>query len=236
MLVLVENLQKQDRMKQDVQLLLAQSKSLSIRPLTNTASRHTRFAQVSRVQSSCTCRVVRNARRWQPTSVIRFTQTFRVQHLSHCAAYESSEQTLEVSMQIFPPSWLLAQTIDVGVQVRNWYSSKPSSICPIVIGTTRLVDPSVSPAFRAIYEAEEDLLSYTPSHACIAGLQRTLQDLFDQRRASALDTDRHGRTLLNVSNTREVLRHYYGLKRAHTRQGGSPTVSRDNAHEISRSW
>jgi hypothetical protein len=79
---------------------------------------------------------------------------------------------------------------------------KPFSISPIVIGTSRLVNPETSLAFRALSDTIDELYNTRLHHICIPRLQNILQDLFDQQKASALDVDRNGRTLLSVSNTR----------------------------------
>lgn len=101
-------------------------------------------------------------------------------------------------MQFLTPHWLLLYAINVGFQLRNWWTTKTFSICPIVIGTTRLVDSKVSPAFRAVLDTKEQLHDTGLHHIYIPKLQDTLQDLFEKQLASALDTDHNGRTLLNV--------------------------------------
>jgi len=146
----------------------------------------------------CRCRTVNTARRWQPLSILRFTRTFRTQHFSYCPDYHISEQSLEVTMQLVPPSWLVSHTIDVGTRVRNWSTMNPFSISPIVIGTSRLVDANTSPAFRAIEKAKEELYRSGQHHLLIPQLQATLKQFFDDREASVLDTDSNGNTLLNV--------------------------------------
>ncbi|RYN38248.1 hypothetical protein AA0119_g458 [Alternaria tenuissima] len=74
---------------------------------------------------------------------------------------------------------------------------KPFSISPIVVGTSRLVDPKTSPAFRAIANTIEELWEGGQHHISIPRLQNTLQDLFDNDEASALDIDNDGNTVLN---------------------------------------
>jgi len=147
----------------------------------------------------CRCRTVSTASRWQPLSILRFTRTFRTQHFSYCSYYRNSEQSLEITMQFVPPSWLVSHTINMGTRVQNWSTMECFSISPIVIGTSRLVDPNMSPAFRAIANTKEELYKTGLHRLLIPRLQATLQDLFDEKEASVLDTDSNGNTLLNVS-------------------------------------
>jgi hypothetical protein len=157
----------------------------------------------------CKCRTVSTARRWQPLSVLRFTRTFRTQHFSYCPDYRDSEQSLEITMQIIPPSWLLCSTIDFGTHVKNWSTRKNFSMSPVVLGTSRLVDGDSSPAFRAIRDCREELKRLTwkarQHHVRITELQCTLQRLFEDGKASVIDTDSNGRTVLNVSGCSSVI-------------------------------
>ena len=150
------------------------------------------------VSARCTCRTVNRTRRWQLLSILLVTRAFRTQHFSYCPEYNVSEQSLELTMQLLPPFWFMSRTIDFGVHVKNWWTMKPTSICPIMIGTSRLVDSRTSPAFRAIASAQDEIYDTELHHVCIPRLQQTLQDLFDQQKASPLDTDCNGHTLLNV--------------------------------------
>ncbi|CAN9101984.1 unnamed protein product [Alternaria alternata] len=145
----------------------------------------------------CRCRTVGTARRWQPLSILQFTRTFRTQHFSYCPDYHISEQSLEITMQLVPPSWLLPYAINIGTHVRNWSTVNPLSICPIVVGTSRLVDSKTSPAFRAIASTLDELWEHGQHHVSIPRLQNTLQTLFNDREASVLDTDSNGDTILN---------------------------------------
>ncbi|CAN9115910.1 unnamed protein product [Alternaria alternata] len=144
----------------------------------------------------CRCRTVGTARRWQPLSILRFTRTFRTQHFSYCPDYLISEQSLEITMQLVPLSWLLSHTINVGTRVRNWSTVNPFSICPVVVGTSRLVDSKTSPAFRAIVNTIKELSQGEQHHVSIPRLQNTLQDLFDEKEASVLDINNDGTTIL----------------------------------------
>jgi hypothetical protein len=163
-----------------------------------------------RISQRCKCRTVSTARRWQPLSILRFTRTFRIQHFSYCPHYQISEQSLEITMQIVPPSWLLCSTVDFGTHVKNWSTRKNFSISPVVIGTSRLVDRDSSPAFRAIRDCREELISLIwknarQHHVLIPELQRTLQRLFENGESSVIDTDSNGRTLLNVSGCSSMI-------------------------------
>jgi len=157
----------------------------------------------------CKCRTVNTARRWQPLSILRFTRTFRTQHFSYCPDYRNSEQSLEVTMQIVPPSWLLCHTIDFGTHVRNWSTLNPFSISPIIVGTSRLVDSKKSPAVRAIEHTKAELrmarLDTRRHDMLVSRLQDTLQRLFDDGEASVLDAETDGRTILNVRICRFVI-------------------------------
>ena len=160
----------------------------------------------------CKCHTVSTARRWQPLSILRFTRTFRTQHFSYCPDYRNSEQSLEVTMQIVPPSWLLHHTIDFGTRVRNWSTMNQFSISPIVVGTSRLVDSKKAPAFLAIantrWELRDRRQDGQPHFTSVPQLQSTLQRLLDNGEASVLDTDIYGRTLLSVSNCNVVFSYH----------------------------
>ncbi|CAN9134159.1 unnamed protein product [Alternaria alternata] len=104
--------------------------------------------------------------------------------------------SLEITMQLVPLSWLLSHTINVGTRVRNWSTVNPFSICPVVVGTSRLVDSKTSPAFRAIVNTIKELSQGEQHHVSIPRLQNTLQDLFDEKEASVLDINNDGTTIL----------------------------------------
>lgn len=114
----------------------------------------------------CTCRTVNHARRWQPLSILHFIRTFRTQHFPE---YMSSEQTLEFTMQLVPPSWLLCHTINVGFQLKNLRTTRGFAICPIILGTTRLVEARFSLAFRAILDTKEELYDTKLHHIAYRG-------------------------------------------------------------------
>jgi hypothetical protein len=197
--------QRHEQLLERMQLLLNQPEPRRSGSLVEITNLHTRLTQESELQlvdapaRSCTCRAVRSTRSWNLTSMVRLIQTSRTMHFSWCAAYGDSEMELTNSIQFTPPAWLLSRTVDVGMQVKNLWSTRPMSIIPIIIGTNRLIDPATSPAFRAIKIADDKLPIVGKSkRAIMMELERTLRDLFAQGQASVLDTDRNGRTLLTV--------------------------------------
>ncbi|CAE7175522.1 hypothetical protein PTNB73_02837 [Pyrenophora teres f. teres] len=153
-------------------------------------------------QKLCNCRSLSSARHWQPLPFLRITRTFRAQHFSYCPRYKNSKQSLEVMMQIVPSWWLYA--INIGTQVNNWSTRGQFAISPIVVGTTRLVDPETSPAFRAIEEMQRDerlykaWLNKSQAIGAVPRLWPRLHDLFIQGKASVWDTQCDGRTLLHA--------------------------------------
>jgi hypothetical protein len=155
----------------------------------------------------CTCRTVFKARYWHPFSIFRFSRTSRTQHYSFCPEYAMSEQSFELTTHLVPPPWLLSYTISLGFQVNNWHTMKPFSICPIVVGTNRLVDRQNSPAFRALQTAQGKWGREMAHLISIETFHSTLEELFDQQEASALDVDRGGRSLLYVSIPKTISIH-----------------------------
>ena len=71
----------------------------------------------------------------------------------------------------------------------------------MIFATDRLVDPNISPAFLAIRNTREELkeAGFNRSSICIPRLKNTLEVLFENQKASPLDMDRDGSTLLYVS-------------------------------------
>ncbi|KAL8792563.1 MAG: hypothetical protein Q9195_004862 [Heterodermia aff. obscurata] len=84
-----------------------------------------------------------------------------------------------------------------GIGLNNWLIKKLFLLPKIVVGTHRLVDSTVSPAFCAIKFAREELYNRGSHHITIPTLERNLRYLFEEGRASPRDTDHQGRTLLN---------------------------------------
>ena len=103
-------------------------------------------------------------------------------------------------MEIIPPTWLLAHTVNFSLKLDAWRSYKGTSMSPIVIGTRRLVDRAHSPLFRAISDTKEKLTisSFKNDKIIIAGLHTTIRNILEYREGSALDEDGDGNTLLSV--------------------------------------
>ena len=76
-------------------------------------------------------------------------------------------------------------------------------MAPMIVGTDRLVDPDISPAFLAVRNAREELkdAGFDRSSICIPRLQNALEDSFENKKASPLDMDHDGNTLLYVSKS-----------------------------------
>ncbi len=133
--------------------------------------------------------------------MLHFVRTYKNAHYSFCPKFKTSKKSLELIMKIVPPGWLLAQTINLGFRIKNQNMKRSFSINPLVIGTDRLVDPGQSPAFQAVRKARGELTDsrFLDSPACLEVLRKTLQHHFQNQRASAMDQDCAGRTLLSVS-------------------------------------
>ena len=103
-------------------------------------------------------------------------------------------------MEIVPPTWLLAHSFNFGLKLNAWRSYKGTSISPMVIGTRRLVNRVDSPLFRATLNTKNKLTvsNFENVDSIIADLYATLQNILDNREASALDEDGDGNTLLSV--------------------------------------
>lgn len=148
----------------------------------------------------CACRKSKQSTQWEPISYIHFRRTFRRHHLSWCPQYVVTGNSLEMLIAFVPPSWLLAHTLNLSFKLKGWRSSKGVELSPIVIGASRLVDASSSLGFRAVSNARDKLHStgFADSANCMATLRLVLEDLFQNHKASALDEDRDGNTLLSV--------------------------------------
>ena len=103
-------------------------------------------------------------------------------------------------MEIVPPTWLLAHTVNFSMKLKDWTSYKGTSISPIIIGTRRLVDRAHSPLFRAIANTKEKLTvsSFQNASLIIADLHTTINNVLNGREASTLDEDGDGNTILSV--------------------------------------
>ncbi|KAM7220131.1 hypothetical protein V8F06_004459 [Rhypophila decipiens] len=146
----------------------------------------------------CLCRGVNQTSIVEPLSLIHFRRVFKRYHYRHCPRFSDSERSLELVVRIAPPAWLLRQTINLTINVRNWHALRGFSISPSVKGGSRVVNAEVSPSFRAISACREQLKEsdFQDTAACLADLLATLKDLFQSRQGSPLDEDVQGNTIL----------------------------------------
>lgn len=147
----------------------------------------------------CTCRAYTKTTQWQLLPFLQIRRIFRSSHYSFCQFYTPSKKTKELSVWLLPPKRLLAHMISVSLQT-SW-GAGGSSISPIMIGTKRIVDRNRSPAFQAVENIESRLWAsnFRASTSCIPDLESVLTLLFSDRKASPLDEDDSGNTLLFVS-------------------------------------
>ena len=105
-------------------------------------------------------------------------------------------------MEVVPPAWLLAHTISFSLKLSAWKSYMGTSVSPIVIGTRRLVDRTRSPLFLAIADTKRKLAisGFEDGNRTLTDLHNTISNLLQYKKASALDEDRDGNTLLSVGN------------------------------------
>ncbi|PSN66213.1 hypothetical protein BS50DRAFT_410010 [Corynespora cassiicola Philippines] len=147
----------------------------------------------------CTCRTINRTSHWRPLSVVHLTKTSKVDHFSYCPEYRNSKKSSSITVHLVPPAWAASNMISLAFRMESWKANGNFSISPMVIGTSRLVDRETSPAFRAIEDTLEPYRYgslYNIPDAPWKNLQITLQTLFNDQRASVLDTDRNGCTLL----------------------------------------
>ena len=104
-------------------------------------------------------------------------------------------------MQLVPPCWLLSRSIRFGLHMKYLLSKGEFSISPMVVGTSRLINSDESPAFLAVQNTRKELKThgFHRSGICIPRLKNALTELFEQQKASPVDIDRNGNTLLYVS-------------------------------------
>lgn len=148
----------------------------------------------------CTCRAYSRLNYREPLSMLHFKSVFRKQHYSNCPKFRVSDESLEYTIKIVPPTWLLSHTISLSLVLRNWSSGRGWAIAPVVIGTSRIVDRSVSPGFQTV-RAHMDLLEsphFENSTKFVESLERSLRDVLTTGQSSPLDEDRDGNTLLYV--------------------------------------
>lgn len=161
----------------------------------------------------CTCRSYSRSIEYKPLHILHFQRVFRRRHFASCPKSKTSENSLEYMMRFVPPKWLLAHTIHLGLSIKTTAISGSFSIAPVVLGVSRIIDKSKSPAFRLLKDFEH---SYrTLRRSCWAGdhigarrgpgmvsdVENSLRELFDNGLSSPLDEDDTGTTLLHVSRS-----------------------------------
>lgn len=148
----------------------------------------------------CKCRTYSRTTYRESLSMLHFKRVFRKRHYSGCPKFRSSDESLEYTIKVVPPTWLLSHTIHLSLILRNWSNGRGSSIAPVVIGTSRIVDPNSSPGFQTV-RAYKDLLEschFETSAKFVESLDRSLRDVLSTGQSSPLDEDRDGNTLLYV--------------------------------------
>ena len=150
--------------------------------------------------ASCTCRAFSHLTYREPLSMLHFKRVFRKRHYSSCPKFASSDESLEYTIKVVPPTWLLSHTIHLSLVLRNWSNGRGFSIAPAVIGTSRIIDPNISPGFQAMRKYEDLLESrhFENSTKFVESLDRSLRDVLSTGQSFPLDEDRHGNTLLYV--------------------------------------
>lgn len=148
----------------------------------------------------CTCRAYSRLTYREPLSMMHFKSVFRKRHYSSCPKFRSSDESLEYTIKVIPPTWLLSHTIHLGLVLRNWSNGRAFSIAPIVIGTSRIVDPNISPGFQTVraYANFLETRHFETSTTFVESLERSLRDVLSTGQTSPLDEDRDGNTLLYV--------------------------------------
>lgn len=159
--------------------------------------------------TGCTCRRFSRTDQYEPLSILHFRKVFRRRHFASCPRSKTSEDSLEYMMRIVPPKWLLSHTIHLGFSIRMRAVSHAFSIAPIVLGSSRIVDKRVSPAFQLLenFDSNHGCLQsasskvYTflrPGPGVVATLESSLRNLFHGGLSSPADEDETGDTVLYV--------------------------------------
>lgn len=157
----------------------------------------------------CTCRSFSRSSQYEPLSILHFRRVFRRRHFASCPKSKTSDDSLEYTMKIIPPSWLLSHTIHLSLQIRMTAIKGNFSIAPVVFGASRLVDQYTSPAFQLLNNFDRDYRALrrspnTGGHGIghgpgmVKAMESSLRDLFDSGLSSPLDEDETGRTILYV--------------------------------------
>lgn len=151
----------------------------------------------------CTCRAYSQIAYREPLSMLHFKSVFRKRHYSSCPKFTSSDESLEYTIKVIPPTWLLSHTIHLSLVLRNWSNGRGFSIAPLIIGTSRIVDPSTSPGFQTVRAYLDHLNShrFRSSTMFVESLDKSLRDVISTGQSSPLDEDRDGNTLLYVCIT-----------------------------------
>lgn len=148
----------------------------------------------------CTCRAYSRLTYREPLAILHFKSVFRKQHYSSCPRFKASDESLEYMIKFVPPAWLLSHTINLSLVLRNWSNGRGWSIAPVVVGTSRIVDPDISPGFQTV-RAHRDLYGsghFENSANFVNSLDRSLRRVLSAGQSSSLDEDRDGNTLLYV--------------------------------------
>lgn len=159
------------------------------------------------VKASCSCKSFTRTNYHMTLAMIHFQRIFRRQHYSTCPRYKTSDQSLEYTLKLVPPTWLLSRTVEFSLFLREAHDGRLCSFSPLIFGTSRLVDRDTSPGFRLVDRyrkkfKETEVVEVRgsmkiPNHL-LESFGRSLKDLLDDGSCSVLDQDRDGRTLLYV--------------------------------------
>lgn len=150
--------------------------------------------------SSCTCKIVNQTTQIEVLPFAYFRKVMRQNHYGGCPMSSTSDITLELLISVILPLWLLRYTINLSMVLRRSNSNRAWKISPIVLGASRIVDPAISPAFQAIRNAQRSIIQDTRTEAIvIESLEDTIRHLIRDGKASVLDEDGYGITLLYVS-------------------------------------
>lgn len=161
-------------------------------------------------RQECTCRSYSRSIEYKPLHNLHFQKVFRRRHFASCPKSKTSEDSLEYMMRFVPPRWLLAHTIYLGLSIKTTAINGSFSIAPVVLGVSRIVDKSESPAFRLLKDFEDNYRRLRRSHwagenigtcpgpGMVSDVESSLRELFDNGVSSPLDEDETGTTILHV--------------------------------------
>lgn len=148
----------------------------------------------------CTCRAYSQLTYRDTLSMVHFKSVFRKQHYSSCPKFKNSDESLEYTIKVVPPTWLLSHTINLSLQLRNWSNGRGFSVAPLIVGTSRIIDPNTSPGFQTVrrYEGLLESKHFENSIQFFESLEKSLRDVLSAGQSSPLDEDRDGNTILYV--------------------------------------